>query len=109
MITHALSDTIHIDFEKIETSTVRNCGDVVQASTSEMAEPALDYQYLDQELHGTRPSASMAYGDKLERGDDNWGTFDIELENEADRVLEQAEALPVGFDLEDLLRISDSE
>lgn len=103
MVTHALSETIYIDFERIEATTTTYCDPRVQTARPH---PAKLVHFLNDELTGERDEKLAEAGNEaLEKKK----SADTGVGNEADRVLEQAEALPVELDLEDLLRISDSE
>lgn len=101
MVTHTLRETIYIDFDKIEASTATNCNRMTGTPTSGFMDRS-DLSHSP-ESSSSRQSASMA---------DSAATagrrksLALEVENEADRMLEQAEALSMDATLEDLLDFS---
>lgn len=107
MVTHTLRQTIYIDYDKIEASTASNCSKTTSAvSVSSLLQPAGG---------DVRPSEKMPLRQQVDggvsreessHGGDRSGSG---VENEADRMLEQAEALPMKVNLEDFLDFSWSE
>lgn len=98
-----------MDFEKIETSTIRNCdtfGGDFMSKPEDWAQN--DHVPDDDALQGLRQHMSIADGGVSDKNSHK-SKLAEDMENEADKMLEQAEALPVELDLEDLLWISDSE
>jgi hypothetical protein len=99
MITHTLRQTIYIDFDKIEASTSPIIDAMDARSPAGNAEAGKDGQSREQGLslrqHNTsllgEPGLSMSQG------------------NEADKMLEQAEALPTEVTWDSLLYLSDTE
>lgn len=53
--------------------------------------------------------ATAADSEAGERSNHYWDDFVFDVENEVDKMLEQAEALPVDMNFQDLLELSNSE
>lgn len=107
MITHTLRQTIYIDFDKIEASTTGSISEISGLSTPRHVEPAKDREEglpLRQQLASLGGSEAFADGTHY----DGHGLH-FDLENEADKMLEQAEALPAEITWDSLLDLSDSE
>ena len=102
VVIHTLRKTIYIDFDKIEGSTASRCSS--QPTPSGFSE--------SEEPHGFPSSALPArgYRDDGDVNDPMEGPHHGEnsrAENEADRMLEQAEALEFDFDFQDYLHLDD--
>lgn len=106
MVTHTLRETIYIDFDEIEASTLRRC----QCEDIPLGPPSgrLGSEHDFDMTHRSRqaqsggffehavPSETLApHGQDMAEG--------ARLENEADKMLEQAESLPIDMDFQDLL------
>ncbi len=106
MVTHALGKTIYIDFDKIEASTISNCNKADRASVSRNGESNGETSRGEQLLS---PHPTKGLGESPGDNDSRSKNLGYDQGNEADRMLEQAEALKMNVSLEDMLAFSDDE
>jgi hypothetical protein len=99
MITHTLRQTIYIDFDKIEASTSPIIDAMDARSLAGDAEAGKDVQSREQGLPLRQHSTSLLGEPRLS----------MSQGNEADKMLEQAEALPTEVTWDSLLYLSDTE
>jgi hypothetical protein len=105
MVTHTLRETSYFDFDKTEAATASNCNKIGGAPSSGRMESAggnlspqeLHLSQQDQLAMGSETSGDSSYG---------WSSFNLEVENEADRMLEQAEVLSMNAKIEYLLDLN---
>ncbi|KAI6785477.1 uncharacterized protein J7T54_007120 [Emericellopsis cladophorae] len=109
LMTHSLRQTIYIDFDQIEATTLNHCSDMVApvkyGSNQQSREntPALADIPMAQ-----RPVMATVV-DQITAHEDYFHDNPLEVENEADKMLEQAEALSVEFHPYDLLNLGGND
>lgn len=103
MVTHTLRETIYIDFDKIEGSTVTNCNRIYGS-------PMIRYRESGEQSRSPGSSSGRRSSFMLDIETPIEGNrASSPAANGADRMLEQAEALSMNASLEDLIDFSSSE
>jgi hypothetical protein len=110
MVTHTLRETVYIDYDKIEASTASNCDGGATMLTPELMELTQD----DRPAEGVsaRSQHDLNFIMEHEEPREHMHGRDrpsLNVGNEADKMLEQAEALSMYTNLEDLLDFSCSD
>lgn len=108
-MTQSLKETIYIDFDRIEVSTASNCGNKDGAQITGSHSIARDTQFFAEDIPTTPQQDQASHAEMEEAGGRCWDDLAFDVGNEADKMLEQAEALPVDIDFQDLLELSNSE
>ncbi|KAI0386518.1 hypothetical protein F5Y04DRAFT_124020 [Hypomontagnella monticulosa] len=111
MVTKELSHTVYFDFDEIEASVIGNCDRSTGGTTSRVHSPATAGQHGYHEDNPTIDglSALDTRTSAWLNSDFNIPDHHIDSENQADRMLVQAEELPAEFDFRDMLHLSDEE
>jgi hypothetical protein len=106
MVTHTLRETIYIDFDKIEAATASNYNKSggTPSGYIEMAEENQPPEELP-----FRRQQDVTIDHEASEGGHGFNSFNSEVDNEADRILEKAEALSLNTNLECLVDFSSSE
>lgn len=113
MVITELSHTVYFDFNEIETAIISNCTRIASRRTSQIPSPTTGSHH---DLHHEGPLRRNEHGPPDTRTS-TWLNFDLEvsdndqldMENEADRMLVQAEEMSTEFDFRDMLHLSDEE
>lgn len=104
MVISELSHTVDFDIDQIESSVIRLCQDSVE-----------DHQYIQRQRHQDsviplldhQVAVSPGMRMPLTEGVENASSIHADPQNEADKMLAQAEELPMEFGFNDLLNLDD--
>jgi hypothetical protein len=100
MVISELSHTVDFDIDQIECSVVRLCQSSVEAQDMQHIQQQDSIIPLDQQV---TISAGMPLMERVE----STYSVNVDPQNEADKMLAQAEELPMEFGFKDLLNLHD--
>ncbi len=98
-----LSHTVYFNFDAMEASVVRNCDNrsPITVDQSDQHESSLGERRY--------PSPDVQKPPRLDFNPEISSSVHSEMDNEADRMLVQAEGLSTEFDFRDMLHLSDED
>ena len=109
-MTHSLRQTIYIDFDQIEATTLNHCSDMGALATPDFIITQSRGNTPPMPDLPTKNRRSMAtVADQIMANEGLFNSSASELGNEADKMLEQAEALSVEFHPHGLLNLGGSD
>jgi len=108
-MTHSLRQTIYIDFNQIEATTLNHCSDMVAPVKYGSNQPSRENTPALADLPMAQRPVMATVVDQITAHEDYFHDNPLEVENEADKMLEQAEALSVEFHPYDLLNLGGND